>query len=382
VIIGIGSSGPHSNGYSLVRRVVERSGLAWDAPCPFEEGKTLAEALMAPTRIYVKSILPLLQAGPGQGRRPHHRRRPDREPAALHRRGPGPAVRLERLAPAAGVRLAAARGRHQDHELRRTFNCGVGFILVVAASDAEPVLAALLNAGEDAFICGQLGRGLVFFLLPLREKVARVAGRMRGCTPHRSRLTSPSTPHPSAFADTFSRKGRRRGWIMTQKTKVAVLISGRGSNMEALVRAAQDPACPFEIALVLSNKPEAGGLLTAAAAGVEALAIDQKPFGKDREAHERAIDAALRERGIEVVALAGYMRILTPFLVEAWAGRMLNIHPSLLPKYPGLDTHGRALTAGEVEAGCTVHLVTAGVDEGPSWARPACRSCRATPSTC
>jgi phosphoribosylglycinamide formyltransferase-1/phosphoribosylamine--glycine ligase/phosphoribosylglycinamide formyltransferase/phosphoribosylformylglycinamidine cyclo-ligase len=152
---------------------------------------------------------------------------------------------------------------------------------------------------------------------------------------------------------------------VTQKTKVAVLISGRGSNMEALVRAAQVPACPFEIALVLSNKPEAGGLVTAAEAGIEALAIDQKAFGKDREAHERAIDAALRQRGIQVVALAGYMRILTPFLVNAWEGRMLNIHPSLLPAYPGLDTHGRALAAGEVEAGCTVHLVTAGVDEGP-----------------
>ena len=152
---------------------------------------------------------------------------------------------------------------------------------------------------------------------------------------------------------------------MSQKTRVAVLISGRGSNMEALVRAAQDPASPFEIALVLANKPDAGGLTIAQAAGVEAVAVDQRDFGKDREAHERAIDAILRDRGVQVVALAGYMRILTPFLVEAWAGRMLNIHPSLLPAYPGLDTHGRALRAGEVEAGCTVHLVTAGVDEGP-----------------
>ncbi|MCY1647706.1 phosphoribosylglycinamide formyltransferase [Caulobacter sp. SL161] len=152
---------------------------------------------------------------------------------------------------------------------------------------------------------------------------------------------------------------------MSPKTKVAVLISGRGSNMEALVRAAQPPGCPFEIALVLANKPDAKGLQIAATAGVEALCVDQKPFGKDREAHERAIDAALRARGIEVIALAGYMRILTPFLVDAWEGRMLNIHPSLLPAYPGLDTHARAIAAGEVEAGCTVHLVTAGVDEGP-----------------
>ncbi|WP_454716396.1 phosphoribosylglycinamide formyltransferase [Caulobacter segnis] len=152
---------------------------------------------------------------------------------------------------------------------------------------------------------------------------------------------------------------------MNQKTKVAVLISGRGSNMEALVAAAKAPDCPFEIALVLANKPDAGGLATAAAEGIEALCVDQKPFGKDREAHERAIDEALRERGIQVIALAGYMRILTSFLVDAWEGRMLNIHPSLLPAYPGLDTHARAIAAGDAEAGCTVHLVTAGVDEGP-----------------
>jgi len=113
-----------------------------------------------------------------------------------------------------------------------------------------------------------------------------------------------------------------------------------------------------------------GGLLAkdaivAAEAGVESLREASMAALDEGLAHERAIDAALRERGVEVIALAGYMRILTPFLVEAWAGRMLNIHPSLLPAYPGLDTHGRAIAAGEVEAGCTVHLVTAGVDEGP-----------------
>ncbi|WP_419255209.1 phosphoribosylglycinamide formyltransferase [Caulobacter sp. ErkDOM-YI] len=152
---------------------------------------------------------------------------------------------------------------------------------------------------------------------------------------------------------------------MPQKTKVAVLISGRGSNMEALVSAAQAEDCPFEIALVLANRPDAGGLVTAQAAGIEALCVDQVPFGRDRAAHEAAIDAALRERGVQLIALAGYMRILTPFLVDAWEGRMLNIHPSLLPKFPGLHTHARAIAAGETEAGCTVHLVTAGVDEGP-----------------
>ncbi len=149
------------------------------------------------------------------------------------------------------------------------------------------------------------------------------------------------------------------------RARVAVLISGRGSNMTALVEAARAPDCPFEIALVLSNRPDAEGLALAAQAGVPTLAIDHRPFGADREAHERALDAALREAGAGYVALAGYMRVLTPFLVEAWAGRMINIHPSLLPKYPGLDTHRRAIEAGDAEAGCTAHLVTAGVDEGP-----------------
>lgn len=152
---------------------------------------------------------------------------------------------------------------------------------------------------------------------------------------------------------------------LPSKTPVAILISGDGSNMVALIEASRAADCPYEVVLVLSNNPDAGGLAKAAALGVRTLAIDHRAHGKDREAHERLIDAALREAGAQYVALAGYMRVLTPFLAEAWAGRMLNIHPSLLPKYPGLNTHQRALDAGDAEAGCTVHLVTAGVDEGP-----------------
>lgn len=150
-----------------------------------------------------------------------------------------------------------------------------------------------------------------------------------------------------------------------RRVRTAALISGRGSNMEALIRAAADPDYPAEIVLVLANRPDADGLATAAAAGVPAEAIDHRPFGKDREAHERVLDARLRDAGVELVALAGYMRVLTPFLVRAWAGRMVNIHPSLLPLYPGLHTHARALAAGDADAGCTVHMVTEGVDEGP-----------------
>lgn len=144
--------------------------------------------------------------------------------------------------------------------------------------------------------------------------------------------------------------------------RVAVLISGTGSNLRALVEAADTT---YEIALVLSNRPEAAGLAWAAERGIPTVALPHAPFGKDRQAHEAALDEALRGHDIEVVALAGYMRVLTPWLVGRWSGRMLNIHPSLLPKYPGLDTHRRALAAGDAEAGCTVHLVSEGVDEGP-----------------
>ncbi len=152
---------------------------------------------------------------------------------------------------------------------------------------------------------------------------------------------------------------------MAERTRVAVLISGGGSNMAALIDAAEATDAPFEIVRVVSNNPDAGGLALARAKGVEAVALDHRPFAKDREAHERAIDAALTAARVQVVALAGYMRVLTPWLVGRWSGRMLNIHPSLLPKYPGLHTHARAIEAGDTEAGCSVHLVTDGIDEGP-----------------
>lgn len=149
------------------------------------------------------------------------------------------------------------------------------------------------------------------------------------------------------------------------RTRVAVLISGAGSNMAALLDAAERAGSPFEVVLVLANRPEAGGLAVAEAKGVATAVVDHRPFGKDREAHEQAVQTMLEANAVEVVALAGYMRLLTPFLVGRWAGRMLNIHPSLLPKYPGLDTHARAIAAGDAEAGCSVHLVTEGVDDGP-----------------
>ena len=141
--------------------------------------------------------------------------------------------------------------------------------------------------------------------------------------------------------------------------------------MAALIAAARDPDYPAAIVLVISNRPDAAGLALARQAGIPMLAIDHRLFRADRRAHEAAIDAALREAGVELVCLAGYMRLLTPSLIDAWEGRMLNIHPSLLPAFPGLNTHARALAAGVKLHGCTVHLVTQTMDEGPILAQAA-----------
>jgi phosphoribosylglycinamide formyltransferase-1 len=155
------------------------------------------------------------------------------------------------------------------------------------------------------------------------------------------------------------------------RVKTAILISGRGSNMVALLEAARDPAFPAEIALVLANRADAGGLTLAAAAGVPTAVVPSRDFGRDRAAHEAAVQAVLEQHGVRLVCLAGYMRLLTPYFVGLWAERMLNIHPSLLPAFPGLDTHARALAAGVKLHGCTVHWVTEGMDEGPILAQAA-----------
>lgn len=148
------------------------------------------------------------------------------------------------------------------------------------------------------------------------------------------------------------------------RLRVGVLISGRGSNMRALIDAARAADFPAEIALVVSNVPGAGGLAVARDAGIATATVDHKAFA-GREAFERALDGVLREAGIEFVCLAGFMRLLTAGFVEAWRDRMLNIHPSLLPAFPGLDTHARALAEGVRIAGCTVHFVRPKMDVGP-----------------
>jgi phosphoribosylglycinamide formyltransferase-1 len=157
---------------------------------------------------------------------------------------------------------------------------------------------------------------------------------------------------------------------MTAKTRVGILISGRGSNMVSLIEGARAPDYPAEIACVVSNRPDAEGLRRAQAAGVPAIAVDHTAF-ESREAFEAALEAELQTFRVELVACAGFMRVLSAKFVERWHGRMINIHPSLLPAFKGLDTHARAIEAGVRITGCTVHLVRASVDDGPIIAQAA-----------
>ena len=149
-----------------------------------------------------------------------------------------------------------------------------------------------------------------------------------------------------------------------RRLRAAVLISGRGTNMLALAEAAARPDYPVALALVIANRADAIGLETARALGLATLAIPHRAYA-GREAFDAALSDALEAHGVELVILAGFMRILTPGFIRRWEGRILNIHPSLLPKYPGLDTHARALAAGMMVHGCTVHEVTPELDAGP-----------------
>jgi phosphoribosylglycinamide formyltransferase-1 len=158
---------------------------------------------------------------------------------------------------------------------------------------------------------------------------------------------------------------------MTSRRRAAVLVSGRGANMTALIAAAKRANYPAEIALVLSNRPDAPALGRARDSGITTAVVDHTVYGKDREAFEHAVQAVLENHRIELVCLAGFMRLFTPWLVTRWSGRMLNIHPALLPAFRGLHTHERALAAGVKIHGATVHFVVPEVDSGPIVAQAA-----------
>ncbi|XP_041979578.1 trifunctional purine biosynthetic protein adenosine-3 isoform X1 [Aricia agestis] len=334
IIIGLPSNGVHSNGFSLIHKLMKKAGLSLSDKAPFSsEGLTLGEELIRPTRIYVRSVLPALQRGVVK--------------AVAHVTGGGLLHNLPRVMPdTVRARLnahwwnvqpvfawIAEAGAVQDDEMLRTFNCGIGMVLIVAPEHQAEVMN--ITRSHGAMVIGTIQ--------------ARPAGG--------ARVLVDNFPSALDFA--------RRAPLLPKK-KVAVLVSGNGSNLQALLDAARDESqclCA-DIALVVSNKSSAYALTRARVAGVPAVVFNHKDYAS-REEFDRAVSAALESHKIDIVCLAGYMRILSAEFVHKWNGRLINIHPSLLPRHPGLHAQRQCLAAGDDHSGCTVHFVDEGMDTGP-----------------
>uniref|UniRef100_A0A8D0B1Q9 Trifunctional purine biosynthetic protein adenosine-3 n=1 Tax=Sander lucioperca TaxID=283035 RepID=A0A8D0B1Q9_SANLU len=323
-LIGLASSGVHSNGFSLVRKVLERANLSYSSPAPFgKSGQTVGEVLLTPTKIYSRLLLPILRSGAVK--------------AYAHITGGGLLENIPRVLPQElAVDLDASRwsmppvfswlqkeGGLSEEEMTRTFNCGLGAVLVVAPLDAQRVLHQL-QAHEEAWIVGS-----VFKITKL------------GVEQNSGWHGNSSTPR--------------------KRTRVAVLISG--TNLQALIEQAKRPSSSAEIVVVISNRPGVQGLKRASLAGIQTRVVDHKLYGSRAE-FDGTIDRVLEEFGVELVCLAGFMRILTGTFVKKWNGKLLNIHPSLLPSFKGVNAQKQALQAGVRVAGCTVHFVAEEVDAG------------------
>ncbi|XP_005860792.1 PREDICTED: trifunctional purine biosynthetic protein adenosine-3 [Myotis brandtii] len=343
VVIGIASSGLHSNGFSLVRKIVAKSSLQYSSPAPHGCGdQTLGDLLLTPTRIYSQSLLPVLRSG--------------RVKAFAHITGGGLLENIPRvLPPRCGVELDARawrvptifswlqrEGRLSDEEMARTFNCGVGAALVVSEDLAEQVLRDVRQHQEEAWLIGRV--------------VARPEGSPRVRVRHlldALQLSGPVLQNGSAHTPSSA----------PEKARVAVLISGTGSNLQALIDSTREPSSAAHIVVVVSNKAAVAGLDRAARAGIPTRVLNHKLY-KSRVEFDTAIDQVLTEFSADIVCLAGFMRILSGPFVRKWNGRMLNIHPSLLPSFKGADAHEQALAAGVAVTGCTVHFVAEDVDAG------------------
>ncbi|XP_056447116.1 trifunctional purine biosynthetic protein adenosine-3-like [Gadus chalcogrammus] len=357
VLLGVASSGVHSNGFSLVRQVMGRAGLGYGASAPFgEPGRTLGEVLLTPTKIYSRLLLPILRSGAVK--------------AYAHITGGGLLENIPRVLPnELAVDLDASRwsippvfswlqeaGDISDEEMARTFNCGLGAVLVVATADAQGVLLQL-QAQEEAWVVGSLAhkqpgtepvvvRNLKRSLRAAGPSVDVAAVQGEGC---------PDNGGGSCHGDAAGEPRKR--------TRVAVLISGTGTNLQALIEQAKLPSSSAEIVLVISNRPGVLGLKRATLAGIQARVVDHKLYGSRAE-FDATIDRVLEEFQVEAVCLAGFMRILTGPFVKKWNGKLLNIHPSLLPSFKGVNAQNQALQAGARISGCTVHFVAEEVDSG------------------
>ncbi|NXO86657.1 PUR2 protein, partial [Sitta europaea] len=340
VVIGVASSGVHSNGFSLVRKIVEKSSLDFSSRVGVSGDQTLGELLLTPTKLYSKTLLPVLRSG--------HTK------AFAHITGGGLLENIPRVLPESfGVVLDALtwkipeifcwlhkEGNLSEEEMARTFNCGLGAVLVVQKEMAQQVLRDI-QEHETAWLIGKV--------VPLQKGSdnVKVLNLQRALQANRSLCVH----------------SHIQGKIQPGKVKVAVLISGTGTNLEALINSTKKDTSYAQIVLVISNKAGVEGLRKAERAGIPTRVVEHTRY-QSRSEFDEAVDKVLEEFSVELICLAGFMRILSGPFVKKWEGKILNIHPSLLPSFKGAHAHRLVLQAGVRVTGCTVHFVAEEVDAG------------------
>lgn len=333
VVIGLPSSGVHSNGFSLARKILKLAGKTYNDIAPFSAtGKTIGEELLEPTKIYTKGVIPALRSHMVKG--------------FAHITGGGLTDNIPRVLPAGlGVNLdakswnilpvfgwLATTGGVNEAEMLRTFNCGIGAIIICAREHQDKVLELLKP--EQPTVIGHVQQSEANVRVNVQNFPAALDKEMRKYVP--------------ALVESLARPLK----------KVGVLISGSGTNLQALIDATRDPTQHIgaEIVLVISNKPEVEGLKRAERAGIATKVIKHTDY-PTRETFDNVMDQELQAAGVEIVCLAGFMRILSEKFVKKWKGALLNVHPSLLPSFKGANAHQDVLAMGVRVSGCTVHFV-------------------------
>ncbi|XP_070170222.1 trifunctional purine biosynthetic protein adenosine-3 [Polyergus mexicanus] len=340
VVIGLPSSGVHSNGFSLVRKVLKLADKSYSDVAPFSKNsRTIGDELLEPTKIYVKSVIPALRTNLVKG--------------FAHITGGGLVENIPRILPShLGVMLDATKwnilpifgwlatmGGINKHEMLRTFNCGIGAVLICSEKDKIIVLNKLKD--ENPVVIGSVNVYCDQAKIQVKnfEKVLEL--EMKQYVPN--------------LVATLGKPFKR----------VAVLISGSGTNLQSLINATQDLSQNIgaEIVLVISNKPGVEGLKRAEKAGIKTVVIKHSDY-PNRESFDAAMNVKLDAARVEIVCLAGFMRILSEQFVKHWRGALLNIHPSLLPSFKGANAHNDVLAARVRMSGCTVHFVEVDIDSG------------------
>ncbi|XP_014223027.1 trifunctional purine biosynthetic protein adenosine-3 [Trichogramma pretiosum] len=340
IVIGIPSSGIHSNGFSLVRKIFSSTNMKLTDLAPFSNTKlTFGEEFLKPTKIYVKNVIPAMKQNLVKG--------------FAHITGGGLSENIPRILPNdLGVILNAEKwnilpvfswlammGGISKKEMLKTFNCGIGAIIICAPEHQSKIMDIIKSENPSVI-------GHVCSLEGSSDKV-RVENFETQIDHDMRKYVSPIMKH------------------LTSLKKVGVLISGSGTNLQALIDATKNVTYQMgaEIVLVISNKPGVKGLDRAHNAGIKTKVIKHVDY-KDREAFDKAMDTELVQQGVDIICLAGFMRILSPWFVKKWRGAIINIHPSLLPSFKGANAHEEVLKYGARVSGCTVHFVNEDIDSG------------------